>query len=48
MPNEPVYVLLDVTIRDRGKFLEYVEGHKASMLQYGGRLLFRSADMDLI
>ncbi len=46
--TEPVYVLLDVTIKDRNKFLEYVEGHKSSMEQYGGKLLFRSNDMEPI
>ena len=28
MTNEPVHVLLDVTVKDRVKFLEYVEGQK--------------------
>ena len=48
MTDDTVYVLLDVTIKDKAKFLEYVEGHKPSMQQYGGRLLFRSNDMDVI
>ena len=37
--------LMDVTIKDKARFLEYVEGHKASLQQYGGKLLFRSNDM---
>jgi uncharacterized protein (DUF1330 family) len=48
MEQSTVYVLLDVTIKDRAKFLEYVEGHKQSMQQFGGALLFRSKDMDVI
>jgi uncharacterized protein (DUF1330 family) len=28
--------------------MEYVEGHKQSMQQYGGKLLFRSNDMDVV
>jgi uncharacterized protein (DUF1330 family) len=48
MSNEAIYVLMDVTIKDRKKFLEYVEGHKPSMQGYGGKLLFRSADMEAI
>lgn len=48
MAQETVYVLLDVTIKDKTKFLQYVEGHKPSMQQYGGKLLFRSNDMEVI
>ena len=48
MEKDSVYVLLDVTIKDKAKFVEYVEGHKATMQQYGGRLLFRSNDMQVI
>lgn len=48
MSQETVYVLLDVVVRDRAKFMEYVEGHKPSMQQYGGKLLFRSNDMEAI
>lgn len=48
METETVYVILDVTIKDRERFLEYVEGHKASFQEYGGKLLFRSNDMEAI
>jgi len=48
MSGNAVYVLLDVTVKDRKKFMEYVEGHKPSMQQYGGKLLFRSNDMEPI
>lgn len=48
MEQNRVYVLLDVTIKDKTKFFEYVEGHKPSMQQYGGKLLFRSNDMDVV
>lgn len=48
MAGETVYAILDVTIKDREKFLEYVEGHKASFQQYGGKLLFRSIDIETI
>lgn len=48
MGNETVYAILDVTIKDRTKFLEYVEGHRSSFQQYGGKLLFRSNDMEVI
>ncbi len=48
MGQDIVYVLLDVTIKDKTKFLQYVEGHKPSMQQYGGRLLFRSSDMEAV
>ena len=46
MNNDTVYVLLDVTVKDRDKFMEYVEGHRQSFHQYGGKLLFRSNDID--
>ena len=48
MEKKTVYALLDVTIKDRAKFLEYVEGHKPSLRQYGGKLLFRSNNMEVI
>jgi uncharacterized protein (DUF1330 family) len=48
MTNTPVYVLMDVEIKDRVKFFEYVEGHLPSFRQYGGKLLFRSNDMTVI
>lgn len=48
MSETAVYALLDVTIKDRTKFMQYVEGHKSSMQQYGGKLLFRSNDMETI
>jgi len=48
MSNDTVYVLLDVTVKDRAKFMEYVEGHRQSFQQYGGKLLFRSNDMEPI
>lgn len=48
MSENAVYVLMDVTVKDRKKFMEYVEGHKPSMQQYGGKLLFRSNDMEPI
>jgi len=48
MSNDIVYVLLDVVVNDRVKFLEYVEGHQPSFQQYGGKLLFRSNDMEPI
>ncbi len=48
MSQETIYVLLDVVVRDRAKFMGYVEGHKPSMQQYGGKLLFRSNDMEAI
>lgn len=44
----PVYVILDVTIKDKNKFAEYVEGHKPSMRRYGGRLLFRGNSLEII
>jgi uncharacterized protein (DUF1330 family) len=48
MSENTVYALLDVIIKDRGKFMEYVEGHRASFQKYGGKLLFRSNDMEMI
>lgn len=48
MSREPIYLLLDVTIKDKAKFFEYVEGHKPSMRQYGGKLLFRSNNMEVV
>lgn len=48
MSEHTVYLLLDVTVKDRDKFMQYVEGHKPSMQRYGGRLLFRSNDMESI
>ncbi len=48
MEQNTAYVLMDVTIKDRDKFFEYVEGHRPSMQRYGGRLLFRSNDMEAV
>ncbi len=48
MAKAAVYLLLDVTVTDREKFMQYVEGHKPSMEQYGGKLLFRSNDLEPI
>ena len=48
MSNNTVYVLLDVTVKNRDKFMEYVEGHRPSFHQYGGKLLFRSNDMEAV
>jgi uncharacterized protein (DUF1330 family) len=48
MSETTVYVLLDVTVKDRAKFMEYVEGHRPSFHKYGGTLLFRSNDMEVI
>jgi uncharacterized protein (DUF1330 family) len=48
MSNDTVYLLLDVTVKDRAKFMQYVEGHKPSMQQYGGKLFFRSNDIEPI
>jgi uncharacterized protein (DUF1330 family) len=48
MDKTTVYALLDVTAKDREKFMNYVEGHRPSFHQYGGKLLFRSNDMDPI
>ncbi len=48
MSDDTVYVILDVTLKDREKFLQYVEGHRSSFSQYGGKLLFRSNDMEVI
>ncbi len=48
MSGNAVYVLLDVTVKDRQKFMEYVEGHRPSFHQYGGKLLFRSNDMEVV
>lgn len=39
---------MDVKIKDQKKFMEYVEGHRPSLLQYGGKLLFRSNNMEAI
>jgi uncharacterized protein (DUF1330 family) len=48
MSDNTVYVLMDVTVKDREKFMQYVEGHRSSFSQYGGKLLFRSNDMESI
>jgi uncharacterized protein (DUF1330 family) len=48
MATDAVYALIDVMVKDKIKFLEYVKGHKPSLHQYGGRLLFRSNDMEVI
>ncbi len=45
MSETTVYAILDVDVKDRKKFMEYVEGHRPSFHQYGGKLLFRSNDM---
>jgi uncharacterized protein (DUF1330 family) len=48
MENSIVNAIMDVTIKDRDKIMEYVLGHKASMQQYGGKLLFRRNDMEVV
>jgi len=48
MSGDIVFTILDITVKNRGKFMEYVEGHLPSFHQYGGKLLFRSNDMELI
>jgi uncharacterized protein (DUF1330 family) len=48
MIRKTVYLLLDIAIKDQDKFKQYVEGHKASMQHYGGKLLFRSNDLESI
>lgn len=48
MSETTVYALLDVVVKDREKFMEYVEGHLPSFQQYGGKLLFRSIDLETI
>ncbi len=48
MSDKTVYALLDIVVKDRDKFIQYVEGHKPSMQQYGGKLLFRSNDMEVV
>ncbi len=48
MNENPVYVLMDVAVKDRKKFMEYVERHQPSFHQYGGKLLFRSNDMEAV
>ena len=48
MEYNTVYALLDVTIKDKKKFLEYVEGHRPSMHQHGGKVLFRSNALQAI
>jgi uncharacterized protein (DUF1330 family) len=48
MSETTVYALLDVTVKDREKFMNYVEGHQPSFHQYGGKLLFRSNNMEPI
>jgi uncharacterized protein (DUF1330 family) len=48
MSETTVYALLDVVVKDRKKFMEYVEGHLTSFHQYGGKLLFRSIDLETI
>lgn len=48
MGDDTVYALLDVVVKDRAKFMQYVEGHRPSFHQYGGKLLFQSNDMEVI
>ena len=38
---EPVYALLQVKVKDRGKLAAYVQGHLPSFMQYGGELVLR-------
>ena len=43
-----VHVVVDVKVRDRALFLEYARGHVASLEAYGGRILFRSFDLEAV
>jgi uncharacterized protein (DUF1330 family) len=44
----PVHVVVDVEIRDRDLFLEYAAGHVPSLERYGGKILFRSFDLEAV
>lgn len=35
----PVYAIIEVKLKNPPRFMEYVQGHRPSMLQYGGQIL---------
>ena len=43
-----VHVVVDVKVKDRALFLGYARGHVASLEAYGGRILFRSFDLEAV
>lgn len=42
------YVVIEVTVKDREKFKEYVAGHLPSILRYGGKILCREFDPSVV
>jgi uncharacterized protein (DUF1330 family) len=41
-----VHVVVDVQVLDHDLFTEYAQGHVASLEAYGGRILFRSLNLE--
>jgi uncharacterized protein (DUF1330 family) len=44
----PVYVVIDVVIKDQEKFQRYVVGHLPTIAQYGGTIICRAFDPAVI
>ena len=42
--ERPIYAIINVTIKDREKFMEYVIGHLPTIDMYGGKIIFESND----
>ncbi len=40
----PVYVVIDVTVKNQEKLKEYVAGHLPTIERYGGKILCRGFD----
>jgi uncharacterized protein (DUF1330 family) len=44
----PIYVIINVTVKDQEKFKAYVAGHLPIIAQYGGKILCRSFAPEVI
>lgn len=44
----PIYVVIDVTVKDPEKLREYVAGHLPTIAQYGGKILGRAFDPAMV
>jgi uncharacterized protein (DUF1330 family) len=36
----PIYLVIQVTVHDQAKFMDYVRGHLPTVAQYGGKFIF--------
>jgi uncharacterized protein (DUF1330 family) len=43
-----LYAVIDVTVKDQEKLKEYVAGHLPTIVQYGGKILGRGFDPEVV